>query len=119
VKEDDDCWEWQGDKNAGGYGRFSLHGKKVLAHRFALLGYDVLLPKQLLGFNKLVCHKCDNPACCNPNHLYRGTQTDNMKDRFERSNDKISIKVRGIRDFKKSIEISWDIENFLDGTDIS
>ena len=85
VREDEDeCWEWQDSKNTCGYGQFHIECQKVLAHRFALLGYDALLPKNLLPKGNMVCHKCDNPKCINPDHLERGTIADNNHDKLIR-----------------------------------
>ena len=70
------CWEWHGAKlNARGYGRFLYEGKNRLAHRvsYALHKGD---PE---GW--MVLHRCNNPKCVNPGHLYLGDQFDNMRDR--------------------------------------
>lgn len=70
------CWEWIGKTWGGGYGYIWYKGKTVSAHRVSanvFFNFDI--------FSKfLVCHKCDNPSCINPNHLFIGTQDDNMKD---------------------------------------
>ena len=69
------CWLWQGARDHRGYGFFSYRGKKCRASRFSwwhLRGpFDLKLS---------ICHKCDNPPCVNPEHLFPGSQSENMKD---------------------------------------
>lgn len=69
------CWEWQGQKSREGYGRFRVRGQS-LAHRISYC----LFKGPLLSSKMFVCHKCDNPPCINPSHLFLGSQKDNMKD---------------------------------------
>jgi hypothetical protein len=69
------CWEWSTNKNNKGYGMFYFNGKKQLAHRFSYELYLGEIPK-----NICVLHKCDNPGCVNPNHLFLGTRKDNAID---------------------------------------
>ena len=70
------CWEWTGWKNQDGYGFFRYFNKKdIQAHRFSakhLGGQDI--------DGKVVCHSCDNPGCVNPDHLFTGSQSDNIND---------------------------------------
>jgi Mor family transcriptional regulator len=79
INKTDSCWLWTGAKASMGYGVLRWLGKRVYAHR---LVYELTygpIPDGLF-----ICHHCDNPPCCNPQHLYAGTQRDNMRDRDRR-----------------------------------
>ena len=69
------CWEWTGSRNRLGYGRITVNGRVELAHRVSMQEFRGVDPAGLS-----VCHKCDNPCCINPEHLFVGTQLDNMRD---------------------------------------
>lgn len=69
------CWLWTGYRDKRAYGRFQMRGQVVLSHRVAFYLATGNDPGDLL-----VCHKCDNPPCCNPQHLFLGTMTDNIRD---------------------------------------
>lgn len=70
-----DCLEWAGSRNEHGYGSMRVDGKHVKAHRFAWEIENGPIPPGMS-----VCHKCDNPPCCNVDHLFIGTQGDNGQD---------------------------------------
>jgi hypothetical protein len=70
-----ECWIWQGSKHRQGYGSLRYKRKYSLVHRIAWEVYIGDIPKGMK-----VCHKCDMTSCCNPKHLFLGTQKDNVKD---------------------------------------
>lgn len=76
TKVDGGCWEWDACKNEYGYGVFSYEGKPMQAHRVSWEIYVGSKPD-----NMCVLHRCDNPGCVNPAHLFLGTRTDNANDR--------------------------------------
>ena len=80
VKKTESCWLWTRDFYNYGYGRLAIgHGKQMRAHRYVYIKEFGEIPD---GMN--VLHKCDTPACVNPDHLYLGTQKDNVRDMMKR-----------------------------------
>lgn len=71
-----ECWPWTSATSVTGHPRFGAEGVQWYAHRLA---YAYRHGKTELPADKVVMHLCNNPACCNPDHLYLGTQADNMK----------------------------------------
>lgn len=73
IDPDSGCWNWSAAKSKG-YGVFIMHHKRHSAHRlsFSIAAHD--------PGSKFVLHRCDNPACVNPAHLFVGDQTANMQD---------------------------------------
>lgn len=75
------CWVWTKDKYNYGYGKISIgEGKQMRAHRFMYIKEFGDIPESMN-----VLHKCDNPSCVNPNHLYLGTQKDNVVDMMSKN----------------------------------
>lgn len=70
------CWKWKGFKNKQGYGRMGIAASEcVNAHRVSWTIHNGEIPERCF-----VCHKCDNPECTNPDHLFIGTRQDNIND---------------------------------------
>ena len=79
IKGPDDCWNWKTSLLSAGYGSFCIDYKTHSAHRVAWELTNGTIPAK-----KNCLHKCDNKKCCNPKHLYIGTQGDNVGDREAR-----------------------------------
>lgn len=70
-----DCWEWLGTRTPAGYGSFFLAGKTRMAHRISYQWANGPIPP-----HTDICHRCDNPPCVRPEHLFAGSRRDNMQD---------------------------------------
>ncbi len=88
VEKTESCWLWKGVKNEDGYGL--LYYKKILknisTHRASWIIHNGEIPEGLC-----VLHKCDNPSCVNPKHLFLGTNQDNCNDKMLKKRHKSSI----------------------------
>ena len=104
VQKTDDCWEWLGAKDRKGYGRFSVGRSKnpdgsrrnsmVGAHRFSFEHFNGPIPDADGYHGMCVLHRCDNPSCVNPDHLFFGTNEDNVHD-MDAKGRRVNAQVKG------------------------
>lgn len=91
VAKSKGCWTWTAAINNRGYGKFSLEtGKWSLAHRASWLIHYGKIPKGLH-----VLHRCDNPPCVRPDHLFLGTGKDNFADMIDKGRQNYGNRSRG------------------------
>lgn len=83
INQKTDCWEYQGGKNNIGYGMIRDDDKMRTTHRVSYEEHKGPIPKGMC-----VCHTCDNPICCNPDHLWLGTMKQNMHDMLNKGRAK-------------------------------
>lgn len=81
VEKTDACWIWKSPANRNGYGVIKINGANCAAHRISYTIKNGEIPPNLF-----ILHKCHNPKCVNPDHLYAGTPQDNSNDEITRNN---------------------------------
>lgn len=101
VIKNDDCWDWNACK-VDGYGVLMFRAKSQKAHRVSWIIHNGDIPKGLF-----VCHKCDNPSCSNPDHLFLGTNADNMRDMAEkkRTVSKAKLSKEQVLEIRKMLKL--------------
>lgn len=87
------CWLWTGGTSGAGYGVFALNGANIRAHEFALT--SIAGDSKPIGH--VACHRCDNPSCVRPSHLYFGTRQDNSDDAWGRARMPVGSERHGAR----------------------
>lgn len=103
VNQETDCWEWLGGTDRDGYGIVSIDNKTKRVHRVM---YDLYFGS--IDPDLVICHVCDNPVCCNPEHLFQGTIKDNSEDMVEKGrslkgerNVKTALRWEEVEDIKR------------------
>lgn len=101
-KGDNECWLWTGVINSENYkcGRIKFNGKNELTHRISWILHYGNIPEEMN-----VLHKCDNPQCVNPNHLFLGSHEDNMNDMVNKDRCNKAYENNG------NAKLTWDIVN--------
>lgn len=101
VDKSGDCWLWTAGKNHAGYGSFYVFPKIIeLAHRLSwIMAYGGPIHQ-----STFICHRCDNPACVRPDHLFKGTQLDNMRDMGRKGRGRRILTPEQIREIKRRCE---------------
>jgi len=112
--DSNDCWNFIGCKNRG-YGRLGYKGKLIYAHRLAWILTNGEIPVDMC-----VLHRCDNPACIFPNHLFLGTYKDNMQDMISKNRQRYSF-ISGHPSFNTKLDQGQvkEIRGLYDSGDIS
>lgn len=88
-----ECWEWRGTRSPRGYGMFRIKVQGVWTNRHATrVTWELMHGPIPDGYN--VCHKCDNPPCVNPKHLFLGTQSDNAQDMIRKGRNNAAVGER-------------------------
>jgi len=93
ANSEDECWEWLAGKTRSGYGRMGVEKGSRWAHRISWEIHYGPIQSRLC-----VLHKCDNPGCVNPKHLFLGTKADNLADAREKGRLPISRRKRFLID---------------------
>lgn len=92
------CWGWKAGKISAGYGNLRVRDKLYLAHRVSYCLFVGDIPSGMF-----VCHACDNPECTNPEHLFLGTNADNMQDKVQKNRQSKGSKNGGAKLHERDI----------------
>ena len=106
VRGGNECWEWRGARMPWGYGRLRVGNKKCdYAHR---VSYRLAFGGIPLGM--FVCHRCDNPPCVNPQHLFVGTNLENRRDSVVKRRNRSPFPLRGEANHAAKLTVAQVLE---------
>lgn len=99
VKKTDGCWEWTGSINNKGYGNVRIYNKLWLPHRVSYIISCGEIPE-----NMHVCHRCDNPKCVTPKHLFLGSAKQNAADKVTKNRQSKGVTHGGHKLSEKEVK---------------
>lgn len=98
----DSCWNWQATKTRNGYGQIWYGDQTYLAHRMAYIIFNDLIP-----YDNVVRHTCNNPSCVNPTHLITGTDSENSIDMVKAGRQWFQkLSVEDVKEIKRQLKHS-------------
>jgi len=104
VDKTESCWLWRNANKGKGklhYGSLAFRGKSYLAHRASWKLHNGDIPERMW-----VLHKCDNPSCVNPDHLFLGTALDNQRDKLEKGRCVVErLTVKKVKEIRNKLEM--------------
>lgn len=112
-RKDCECWIWKKGKDYDGYGLMSVKNKTQKAHRVSYETFIGWIPNEVI-----VCHKCDNPSCINPLHLFTGSPQQNTDDMFKKGRERV-IGEKNVKSILTEDEIGEILKQFNLGFRIS
>lgn len=108
INPQTNCWEWKSISSKNPYGRLWLGKRRYKAHRLSAYVY---LDYDIHDTSKLICHKCNNPACINPDHLYIGTDSSNITDSVEANTHPQAVKTHCSKGHEYSLSNTTNIND--------